>query len=296
MRVAGWLGVAIWGCALDTRAAGAYDLGLSGSVLAFAGSMAVIGAVGLAGFALTSRKSSDGFSRPSRPNPFDDEVPLLDDAAWPTAPIDVPDPVPTEAMADERSSVQEWAPEVRLAEAQLPEARSSAPEAPADSVEAANQETVRWSLALARDYTRSGVEFGWFILVDEGSHEVVELMALKALDSRSTLRELKRIVGNRGGVDCIDIQSHELVNAEALLAYNHSLGIQGVALPADNNPESGRYLDRFMVRFRLEFMGKEVYRSLNKAKEMAAEYIDFCNHVRPDASLGGITPARYLGF
>ena len=158
------------------------------------------------------------------------------------------------------------------------------------------EQSARWSLAVARDFTRSRIEFGWFIVVDEGTHEVIELAALKALDSRSALKELKRLITKRGPVDSISVQEHDFVRAGALVAHCNALGIRGSILPGDAGVESGRYIDRFMLRFRLEFVGKEVYRSLSKAKDMAVEYIDFCNHTRPDASLGGMAPARYQGF
>ena len=270
-----------------------------GSVLAFAGSMAVIGALGLAGFALTSRKSTVVESTAVESvvhEVEEEEVALSGDEAWPSAQPSLqsaPVTVSEDQFARRIASVTE-APSAFAAP------KNSAVETPANpGINTPEDEASlngRWSVAVARDFTRSGVEFGWFIVVDESTHEVIELAALKVLDSRAALKELKRLIAKRGAIDSISVQEHDFVSAEALLAYCQAMGIEGAVLSRDAGVESGRYIDRFLMRFRLEFVGKEVYRSLSKAKDMAVEYIDFCNHTRPEVSLGGMAPARYQGF
>lgn len=149
-----------------------------------------------------------------------------------------------------------------------------------------------WSYDFIHDQTQEGGRLKWLPIVDEFSREVLSLEVARSLTARDVVKQLDRLVVQRGVPAYIRSDNGPEFVAKAVKDWIASRGFE-TSYVEPGSPWQNAYIESFNSRFRDEFLNLELFTSLLEAKTLGEGYRYKYNHQRPHSSLGDMTPAEY---
>ncbi len=149
-----------------------------------------------------------------------------------------------------------------------------------------------WSVDFVFDRIASGRTLKCLVMVDDGSHEAIAVVAEHAIGGDHLTRILDRICALRGWPAVIRSDNGKEFTGRAMLNWAHRNGVM-LRLIEPGKPNQNAYVESFNGRLRDECLNEHWFTSLPHARTVIEAWRREYNEERPKKSLGGLTPAQY---
>ena len=149
-----------------------------------------------------------------------------------------------------------------------------------------------WTWDFIHDRTAGGRPLKWLTLVDEYTRECLVLHAERSMTGAEVVRELAKLVGRRGLPARIRSDNGPEFIGEAIREWLAAQGVETLYI-APASPWENGLAESFHSRLRDEFLNREVFETVGKARVKASEWRREYNTRRPHSSLDYATPAEF---
>lgn len=149
----------------------------------------------------------------------------------------------------------------------------------------------RWSLDFVSDALGDGRRFRILCVVDDFSRECLACVVDTSIGGVRVVRELERLVMERGLPGVIVSDNGCELTSTAVLRW--SLGQLDWHYIAPGKPVQNAFVESFNSRLRDECLNEHVFLSLSEARATIEAWRDDYNYRRPHSSLGALTPFEF---
>jgi putative transposase len=149
----------------------------------------------------------------------------------------------------------------------------------------------RWSLDFVSDALGDGRRFRILCVVDNFSRECLAAVVDTSLGGVRVVRELERLVSERGTPEVIVSDNGTELTSCAVLRW--ATGRLDWHYIEPGKPIQNAFIESFNSRLRDECLNEHVFLSLAEARETIEAWRHDYNHLRPHSSLGALTPTEF---
>ena len=149
-----------------------------------------------------------------------------------------------------------------------------------------------WSMDFVFDRTAEGQVIKCLTIVDDATHEAVDIVPERAISGNVLTRILDRLAAERGLPQAIRTDNGKEFCGRAMLTWAHARGVN-MFLIQPGKPNQNAYIESFNGRFRDECLNEHWFVSLAHARVVIEAWRREYNEERPKKSLGGLTPSAY---
>lgn len=160
---------------------------------------------------------------------------------------------------------------------------------PLERPEAANEV---WSMDFVFDRSADGRVVKCLTIVDDATHESVDIVPERAIGGLTVTRILDRLAMTRGLPKIIRTDNGKEFCGHAMLTWAHHNNVT-LRLIEPGKPNQNAYIESFNGRFRDECLNEHWFLNLEHAKVIIETWRREYNDERPKKALGGLTPAAY---
>ena len=150
----------------------------------------------------------------------------------------------------------------------------------------------RWSLDFVSDQFTDGRRFRILTVVDDCTRECLALLADTSLSGVRVVRELDRLIAERGKPKMIVSDNGTEFTSNAILTWVEGAGVQWHYI-APGKPMQNGFIESFNGKLRDECLNEHVFGSLADARRIIEAWRVDYNEVRPHSSLGYQTPEEF---
>ena len=150
----------------------------------------------------------------------------------------------------------------------------------------------RWSLDFVHDQFACGRRFRILNVVDDVTRECLAAIPDVSISGKRVARELSAIIERRGKPGMIVSDNGTELTSNAILAWcaEHKLQWHYIA---PGKPMQNAFVESFNGRMRDELLNETLFRDLDHARAVVADWAVDYNTERPHSALGYQTPAAY---
>ncbi len=150
----------------------------------------------------------------------------------------------------------------------------------------------RWSLDFVHDQFGCGRRFRILNVVDDVTRECLAAIPDVSISGRRVARELSAIIERRGKPGMIVSDNGTELTSNAILAWcaEHKLQWHYIA---PGKPMQNGFVESFNGRMRDELLNETLFRDLDHARAVLADWVVDYNTERPHSALGYQTPAAH---
>lgn len=150
----------------------------------------------------------------------------------------------------------------------------------------------RWSLDFVSDQFTDGRRFRVLAIVDDCTRENLALVADTSLSGVRVVRELDRLIAERGRPKMIVSDNGSEFTSNAILAWADQARVEWHYI-APGKPMQNGFIESFNGRLRDELLNETLFSSLSHARAVLAIWRADYNGSRPHSQLGWQTPAEF---
>ena len=150
----------------------------------------------------------------------------------------------------------------------------------------------RWSLDFASDVLADGRRFRVLVVVDDFTRECLALVADTSLSGQRVVRELDRIVAQRGAPLLVVSDNGTELTSHAVLAWQQQRKVDWHYI-APGKPVQNAFAESLIGRLRDECLNEHVFGGLPAARRIIEAWRADYNAHRPHTSLRGLTPNEF---
>lgn len=149
----------------------------------------------------------------------------------------------------------------------------------------------RWSLDFVSDALGDGRRFRILCVVDNFSRECLAAVVDTSLGGVRVVRELERLVSERGTPEVIVSDNGTELTSCAVLRW--ATGRLGWHYIEPGKPVQNAFIESFNSKLRDECLNEHVFLTLAEARQTIEAWRHDYNHLRPHSSLGALTPTEF---
>jgi transposase InsO family protein len=150
----------------------------------------------------------------------------------------------------------------------------------------------RWSLDFVHDQFGCGRRFRILNVVDDVTRECLAAIPDVSISGRRVARELSAIIERRGKPGMIVSDNGTELTSNAILAWCAEQALQWHYI-APGKPMQNGFVESFNGRMRDELLNETLFRDLDHARAVLADWVADYNTERPHSALGYQTPAAH---
>jgi putative transposase len=150
-----------------------------------------------------------------------------------------------------------------------------------------------WSMDFMHDQLADGRSIRLFNVIDDFNREGLGIEVDFSLPSERVVRALNQIIEWRGKPKSIRCDNGpEYISATLLRwAEKHKIDITYIQ---PGKPQQNAYVERYNRTVRYDWLGQNIFDSIDEVQEFATKWLWHYNNERPNMALGGITPRMKL--
>ena len=154
------------------------------------------------------------------------------------------------------------------------------------------QSNTVWAADFMSDTLYGGRRFRTLNILDEGVREGLAIEIDMSLLAERVIRVLDQLVSWRGQPQAIRLDNGPEFLAERFMSWCAERAIEfGYIEPG--KPDQNAFIERYNRTYRTEVLNAYVFESLEREREISAEWLQSYNAERPNESLAGLPPATY---
>jgi len=150
----------------------------------------------------------------------------------------------------------------------------------------------RWSLDFVSDQFTDGRRFRVLTVVDDCTRECLALLADTSLSGVRVVRDLDRLIAERGKPKMIVSDNGTEFTSNAILTWAEGAGVEWHYI-APGKPMQNGFIESFNGRLRDELLNETLFSSLVQARAALASWRADYNTTRPHSQIGWRTPAEF---
>ena len=140
------------------------------------------------------------------------------------------------------------------------------------------------------DKTANGRKIRFLNIIDEYTHECLASVPRRSWRSIDVIEVLSGLMVIRGCPEYIRSDNGSEFTANKLRDWLKEIGVTTAYIEPGSPWENG-YCESFNSRMRAEFLNGELFENMYEAEILTRRWVEYYNHVRPHASLGGRPPS-----
>jgi transposase InsO family protein len=160
---------------------------------------------------------------------------------------------------------------------------------PLERPDAANEV---WSMDFVFDRSADGRVVKCLTIVDDATHESVDIVPERAIGGLTVTRILDRLAITRGLPRVIRTDNGKEFCGHAMLTWAHAHNVN-LRLIEPGKPNQNAYIESFNGRLRDECLNEHWFLNLAHAQTLIETWRREYNEERPKKALGGLTPVAY---
>ena len=149
-----------------------------------------------------------------------------------------------------------------------------------------------WSMDFVFDRSADGRVTKCLTIVDDATHESVDIVPERAIGGLTVTRILDRLSVTRGLPKIIRTDNGKEFCGHAMLNWAHTQNVT-LRLIEPGKPNQNAYIESFNGRLRDECLNEHWFLNLTHAQTLIETWRREYNEERPKKALGGLTPAAY---
>ena len=149
-----------------------------------------------------------------------------------------------------------------------------------------------WSMDFVFDRSADGRVVKCLTIVDDATHESVDIVPERAIGGFTVTRILDRLSTTRGLPRIIRTDNGKEFCGRAMLTWAHTHNVT-LRLIEPGKPNQNAYIESFNGRLRDECLNEHWFLNLTHAQTLIETWRREYNEERPKKALGGLTPAAY---
>ena len=149
-----------------------------------------------------------------------------------------------------------------------------------------------WSMDFVFDRSADGRVVKCLTIVDDATHESVDIVPERAIGGLTVTRILDRLAMTRGLPRVIRTDNGKEFCGHAMLTWAHANNVT-LRLIEPGKPNQNAYIESFNGRLRDECLNEHWFLNLAHAQTLIETWRREYNEERPKKALGGLTPAAY---
>ncbi len=150
-----------------------------------------------------------------------------------------------------------------------------------------------WSLDFVSDALACGRKIRLLGVMDQCSREGLSLVVDTSLPGLRVVRELDRLVQQRGCPKVIVSDNGTELTSRVVLQWAQQHGIEWHYITPGKPQENG-FTESMNGKIRDEFLNEHWFMTLTEAQRLAADWLYDYNHIRPHSSLNYLTPMQFI--
>jgi transposase InsO family protein len=150
-----------------------------------------------------------------------------------------------------------------------------------------------WSYDFVFDRTANGRRLKILTIVDEYTRESLAVHVARRIKARDVVDILMSIMAERGSPRFIRSDNGPEFVAKVVRRWLKKSNVKALFIEPGSPWQNG-YNESFNGKLRDELLACELFYTVEEARWLAERYRQEYNHVRPHASLGGLTPAEFV--
>ncbi len=156
-----------------------------------------------------------------------------------------------------------------------------------------NRPNHTWSMDFMADQLGDGRAIRTLNVLDDFNREGLGIEVDFSLPAERVVRSLNRIIEWRGKPLAIRVDNGPEYISGTLIAWASREGVR-LDYIQPGNPQQNAYIERYNRTVRGEWLGQNIFATIEEAQEQATKWLWTYNNDRPNMGLGGITPAMKL--
>ena len=149
-----------------------------------------------------------------------------------------------------------------------------------------------WAYDFVMDRTEDGRRLKILTIVDEFTPECLAIHPARHITAEDVIEILAGLVKQRGAPSHLRSDNGPEFIARTLRRWLERIGSSTLFIEP-GSPWQNAYIESFNGKLRDEFVGLEIFTSLDEARFLADRFRDVYNHHRPHSSLDGRTPSEF---
>ena len=150
-----------------------------------------------------------------------------------------------------------------------------------------------WSMDFMHDQLSDGRSVRLFNVIDDFNREGLGIEVDFALPSERVIRSLEQIIEWRGKPRSIRCDNGPELISEKLKIWAKNQDIE-ICYIQPGKPQQNAYVERYNRTVRYDWLGQNLFDSLEEMQDYATIWLWHYNNERPNMGLGGITPKMKL--
>jgi putative transposase len=149
-----------------------------------------------------------------------------------------------------------------------------------------------WSMDFMHDSLTNGRKFRVINIIDDYNREALRIEPYFSIGSKMVVKELSRLVLERGKPSCIRVDNGPEFIAEIMQQWCRDNEIK-LHFIQPGKPTQNAYIERFNRSFRSEVLDAYYFDDLNQVRILCEIFMNDYNEHRPHESLGHLSPKQY---
>ena len=162
-----------------------------------------------------------------------------------------------------------------------------------DTLAVPNAPNHTWSMDFMADQLGDGRSFRTLNVLDDFNREGLGIEVDLSLPAERVVRSLNQIIEWRGKPQAIRVDNGPEYISGTLMNWAENQGVR-LEYIQPGNPQQNAYIERYNRTVRGEWLGQNIFETIEEAQEQATEWLWTYNNDRPNMGIGGITPAMKL--
>lgn len=152
-----------------------------------------------------------------------------------------------------------------------------------------------WSMDFMHDQLSDGRSFRLLNVLDDFNREGLGIEIDLSLPATRVIRTLEQIIEWRGKPQAIRCDNGPEYISGALLNWAHNQEIR-IEYIQPGKPQQNAYVERYNRTVRYDWLGQELFDTIEQAQDSATRWLWIYNNERPNTAIGGFTPAQKLAM
>jgi putative transposase len=170
--------------------------------------------------------------------------------------------------------------------------RKRLPKRPAVPLGQPEQANVSWSLDFMSDSLANGRTIRTLNILDDFNREALWIEVDSSLPAERVVRVLEMLIAWRGAPQQIRMDNGPELISQRLESWSQQQHITLVHIQP-GKPAQNAYIERFNRTFREDVLDAYSFSSLSEVREVAEQWVEEYNAIRPHEALQGQTPYQY---
>lgn len=149
-----------------------------------------------------------------------------------------------------------------------------------------------WSMDFMHDNLTNGRKFRVINIIDDYNREALRIEPYFSIGSKMVVKELSRLILERGKPACIRVDNGPEFIAEVMQQWCRDNGIK-LQFIQPGKPMQNAFIERFNRSFRSEVLDAHYFDDLNQVRTLCEIFMNDYNEQRPHESLGNLPPKKY---